>query len=107
MKSCDLVLFGAMGDLARRKLVPSLYQLDKAGLIAPETTIVGVSRRDLTDEAFVAQARQSLETFMNEPIDDAVWERFARRLRHAVIDLGQRDQYARLREKVDQARRET
>ena len=33
MKSCDFVMFGAVGDLARRKLLPSLYQLDKAGLI--------------------------------------------------------------------------
>jgi glucose-6-phosphate 1-dehydrogenase len=107
MISCDLVLFGAMGDLSRRKLVPSLYQLDKAGLIAPETAIVGVSRRDLTDEAYVAEARKSLETFTKETVDAAVWERFSRRLRHASIDLGQADQYARLREKVDQARRDT
>jgi glucose-6-phosphate 1-dehydrogenase len=107
MKSCDLVLFGAMGDLARRKLVPSLYQLDKAGLIAPETAVVGVSRRDLDDAAYVAQARECLETFMKEPVDGAVWERFARRLRHVKIDLGQADQYARLREKIDQAQRET
>ena len=107
MNPCDLVLFGAMGDLARRKLLPALYQLDKAGLIAGPTTIVGVSRRDLTDESYVAQVRQSLETFMKEPVDGAVWERFFRRLRHAVIDLGQAGQYAQLREKVDQAQRET
>ena len=107
MKSCDLVLFGAMGDLARRKLVPSLYQLDKAQLIAPETAIVGVSRDESTDEGYVTLARQSLETFMREPVDDAVWERFARRLRYAKVDLTQPEQYGRLREKVDQAQRET
>ena len=107
MKSCDLVLFGAMGDLARRKLVPALYQLEKAELIAPETVIVGVSRDESTDEAYVGRARQSLETFMKEPVDDAVWERFARRLRYAKVDLTQPDQYARLWEKVDQAQRET
>ncbi len=107
MNPCDLVLFGALGDLARRKLVPSLYQLEKAEFIAPETTIVGVSREDLADEAYVAEARQSLETFMKEPVDGAVWERFARRLRYARVDLTQPDQYGRLREKADQARRET
>ena len=50
MKPCDLVMFGALGDLARRKLIPSLYQLEKAELIAPETTIVGVARQESTDE---------------------------------------------------------
>jgi glucose-6-phosphate 1-dehydrogenase len=107
MKPCDLVLFGAMGDLARRKLLPSLYRLDEAGLVAPETTIVGVSRRDLTDETYAAAARQSLETFLDEPIDSRVWERFAQRLRHAQIDLAQPRQYACLRQKVDPAHRET
>ena len=97
MKACDLVLFGALGDLARRKLVPSLYQLEKAEFLAPETTIVGVSREELADEAYVAQARQSLEAFMKEPVDGAAWERFARRLRYAQVDLTQLDQYGRLR----------
>ncbi len=44
MKQCDFVIFGTLGDLSRRKLLPSLYQLEKAELIAPETTIVGVAK---------------------------------------------------------------
>jgi glucose-6-phosphate 1-dehydrogenase len=107
MKSCDLLLFGAQGDLCRRKLIPSLYHLDQAGLIAPETAIIGVARGELTDEGFVAQARENLETFMKEAIDAAVWERFARRLRFAKVDLSQPDQYRRLREKVDPGQHET
>jgi len=107
MKPSDLVLFGALGDLAGRKLVPSLYQLEKAELIAPETTVVGVSREEFTDEAYVTRARQSVETFLKEPVDGAVWERFARRLRYAQVDLTQPDQFGRLREKVSQAERET
>ena len=43
-QACDLVIFGAKGDLARRKLLPSLYQLDKAGQIHPDTRIIGVGR---------------------------------------------------------------
>jgi glucose-6-phosphate 1-dehydrogenase len=41
-QACDLVIFGAKGDLARRKLLPSLYQLEKAGQIHPDTRILGV-----------------------------------------------------------------
>ena len=107
MKPCDLLLFGALGDLSRRKLIPSLYQLEKAGLIAPETAIVGVAREEVADEGFVAQARENLGTFMKEAVDAAVWERFARRLRFAKVDLSQPDQYGRVREKVDQSLRET
>ena len=54
MKPCDLVVFGTQGDLARRKLIPSLYQLEKAELIAPDTTIVGVARRESTDEEYTS-----------------------------------------------------
>ena len=107
MKPCDLLLFGALGDLSRRKLIPSLYQLEKAGFIAPETAIVGVAREEVTDEGFVVQARENLGTFMKEAVDAAVWERFARRLRFAKVDLSQPDQYGRVREKVDQSLRET
>lgn len=107
MQPCDLVLFGTYGDLARRKLIPSLYQLERAGLIAPDSTIIGVARRESNDEGYVALARESLEHFMKEPIDTAVWDRFARRLRYARIDLAQPDQYGHLQAQLDQARRET
>lgn len=107
MKPCDVVLFGAQGDLSRRKLIPSLYQLDKAGLLAPETAIVGVARGELTDEVFVAQARENLQTFVKEPVDAAVWERLARRLRFVRVDLSQSEQYRRLRERLGPARRDT
>jgi glucose-6-phosphate 1-dehydrogenase len=107
MKPCDLVLFGAQGDLSRRKLIPSLYQLDKAGLVAPETAIIGVARGELTDEGFVEQARENLTTFMKEAVDAAVWERFARRLRYARLDLSQPGQYSYLREKVEPGQRDT
>ena len=107
MQPCDLVLFGSHGDLARRKLIPSLYQLEKAELIAPESTVIGVARQESTDEGYVDLARESLEQFMKEPIDNAVWERFARRLRYARIDLTQPDQYGRLQAKLDQTQQET
>ena len=44
---CDFVLFGTLGDLSRRKLLPSLYQLEKANLMHPDTTIVGVARQEM------------------------------------------------------------
>jgi glucose-6-phosphate 1-dehydrogenase len=107
MEACDFILFGTKGDLARRKLMPSLYHLEKAGLIAEQTTIVGVARAELTDEKYVALVRESLEEFMKEPVDPVVWGRLARRLCYVQVDLTQPAQYKRLRDKVDQARRAT
>ncbi|STV40744.1 glucose-6-phosphate 1-dehydrogenase [Klebsiella pneumoniae subsp. ozaenae] len=55
-QACDLVIFGAKGDLARRKLLPSLYQLEKAGQIHADTRIIGVGRADW-DKAGLYQSR--------------------------------------------------
>ncbi|RWX48605.1 Glucose-6-phosphate dehydrogenase, NAD binding domain [Candidatus Electrothrix communis] len=51
-RSCDFIIFGVMGDLAQRKLLPSLYQLEKSGLLNYDTRIVGVARHELDQEAF-------------------------------------------------------
>ncbi|MHB8149480.1 MAG: glucose-6-phosphate dehydrogenase [Desulfobulbia bacterium] len=105
MQPCDFVLFGAHGDLATRKLVPSLYQLDKAGLLEPDLRIVGVARREMTADEYVTLARESLATFMKEEVDNAVWERFAGRLRYVQLDLASHDQYRKLCEIIDPAKR--
>ena len=55
-QACDLVIFGAKGDLARRKLLPSLYQLEKAGQIHPDTRILGVGRADWDKDAYTSSA---------------------------------------------------
>ena len=58
-QACDLVIFGAKGDLARRKLLPSLYQLEKAGQIHPDTRILGVGRADWDKEERASRFLQS------------------------------------------------
>jgi len=101
MQPCDFVVFGAHGDLASRKLVPSLYQLDKAGLLEPGLRIVGVARREMSTDEYIAMARESLATFMKEEVDGDIWARFAGRLRYVQIDLASHDQYNKLCEIID------
>jgi glucose-6-phosphate 1-dehydrogenase len=107
MQPCDFVLFGAQGDLANRKLIPSLYQLDKAGLLEPEMLIVGVTRREVGAEGYVGLVRNSLASFMKEEVDSQVWERFSGRLRYLQLDFANYDQYSLLCEFIDPARRVT
>src|SRR3954464_6154940 len=74
-----IVLFGATGDLARRKLLPGLVHLAAVGLL-PEFRIVGTSLDDLDDEAFRAFARQALDEFARQTVSDDQWATFASRL---------------------------
>ena len=74
-----IVLFGATGDLARRKLIPGLLHLAQAGLL-PESRILGVALDDLDDETFRRHARDALDEFAHHPVPDQEWEEFAKRL---------------------------
>jgi len=74
-----IVMFGATGDLARRKLLPGLLHLSQAGLV-PECRIVGTSLDDFTDEQFRTFARRACEEFASRPISDEDWAAFDHKL---------------------------
>jgi glucose-6-phosphate 1-dehydrogenase len=74
-----MVLFGATGDLARRKLIPGLFHLAQAGLL-PEYRILGTSLDDLDEAGFRAFARAALDEFAHHGAPDDDWDDFAARL---------------------------
>ncbi len=83
----DLVIFGASGDLAVRKLIPALYFRDLAGQIPPECRVIGASRRPLGDDGFRETARQSLHEHVKQPDrKKADIDRFLARLSYISID---------------------
>jgi glucose-6-phosphate 1-dehydrogenase len=104
-KPCDLVIYGALGDLTRRKLLISLYRLENAGLLEPDTRIIGVDRHPGESAFYIDVAHKSLQQFLNEKLDEEVWKRFSSRLNYLQIDLTQMGQYQRLHEVIDQQRR--
>ena len=104
-QACDFTIFGVLGDLSRRKLIPSLYQLDRAELLHPDTRIIGVARHDISQEDFVNQMRQALETFVNQPLDQDVVDRLLARLRYVLINLDVPEEYNRLKDVLDQDKR--
>ena len=77
-----IVIFGANGDLARRKLLPALFHLDSEGLMPKDFRIIGNSRSELTDREFVNFAHDAISVFgRSENLDaDERWPAFARRL---------------------------
>lgn len=98
---CDLVIFGAKGDLTRRKLLPSLYRLDQYGYLPDKTKILGVGRADWGKEDYQAIAREALTEFMKEPIDEAVWAKFSERLDFFKLDVTDKEGFKGLTEVLD------
>ena len=82
-----VVLFGATGDLARRKLLPGLYHLATAGFI-PSCRIIGVSLDEMDVDAFRKSARSALTEFFNRKVTDSDWEAFARNLDYVPLSAG-------------------
>ena len=92
-----IVIFGATCDLTRRKLVPALYSLATQQLLAPETAIVGAARSYLSDDEFRERMRTAVEQHARVPIDEDIWDGFARRLSYVSVPFDDTDAYARLR----------
>lgn len=101
---CDFVLFGTLGDLARRKLLPSLYQLEKAELIHPETTIVGVARQPISVDDYKAQVKDNIEKFSGEALCEETWARMIERLDYVQVDMKDCESYKAFKEHVDPTR---
>lgn len=92
----EIVLFGVLGDLSRRKLLPALIQLENEGLIHPDSRIVGVARQDVDVDGFVALVKESLDTFVKEDIAASVVETFLSRLTYQQLDFKDTDSYKSL-----------
>lgn len=88
-----IVLFGATGDLARRKLLPGLYHLARAGLMPRRYRIVGTApaAEALTDEEFRAHAQQAVTEFGRSRPEGPSWEAFAAALSFGAADTGAAD----------------
>ncbi len=100
---CCFVLFGATGDLCARKLLPALYQLLKQGLTPQEFYVLGVARREKTDEQWRAEMREAVaEHSRDGQLDEEVWGQFAERLGYHTGNFDDDAAYARLAARLEQ-----
>lgn len=97
----DFVLFGTLGDLARRKLLPSLYQLDKANLLHEGTKVIGVARQTLTNTKYMKTVKENFVEFLGEDICEETWKRFSKRLDFVTVNMKEANDYKKLCEHVD------
>jgi glucose-6-phosphate 1-dehydrogenase len=100
-----LVLFGATGDLAHRKVLPALYQLWRTNLLPHEFVVLAIGRRDYDDDTLRTEYRASLEKYSRVlPLDEAAWRSFASRVRYQRCDFadsGAFDRLATILEEID------
>lgn len=93
---CTLVVFGATGDLTRRKLMPALANLAAGGHLPEAFAVVGCARRDWNRGAFAARMREGVNAHSRTPVTDAAWGWFEPRLEFASGDFRDPATYARL-----------
>jgi glucose-6-phosphate 1-dehydrogenase len=98
---CVLVIFGASGDLTKRKLMPALYRLAYDRRLPAGFAVVGVSRTPLPDDQFRGRMREAIQQFSEDTqFDPEVWQAFANGLFYVPGDLADPQFYLRLRQKL-------
>ncbi|NIP86571.1 MAG: glucose-6-phosphate dehydrogenase, partial [Planctomycetales bacterium] len=90
------VIFGASGDLTRRKLIPALFRLYAQGRLPQPTRIVGFSRTRFSDDAWRDQLAHSTANFLGQQFDRQQWEAFATQLHYLPGDIDQPADFERL-----------
>ena len=78
---CVLVIFGVTGDLARKKLMPAIYDLANRGLLPPGFSLVGFARRDWADEDFAQVTHDAVKEHARTPFRDTVWDQLSEGVR--------------------------
>ncbi len=99
---CAIVIFGATGDLTSRKILPAIYNLRRAGLLPSETSVVGFSRRPLSDEDFRKMTRESLDTHSRVKVEEGLWHDFAESIFYEPGQFSDRSAYRDLAERLEQ-----
>ncbi|GAB3466163.1 glucose-6-phosphate dehydrogenase [Streptomonospora sediminis] len=82
-----LVLFGVTGDLARKKLLPAIYDLANRGMLPPGFGLVGFARREWADQDFAAEAHQAVREYARTPFREDVWRQLSEGMRFVPGEL--------------------
>ena len=100
---CGLIIFGASGDLAKRKIIPSLYRLQKNRLLSENFFVLGVSRTEMSTDIFREKMRSAVKEAFPEDFDDPIWNELVNKIYYSAIDYGAQESYVKsLKEKFPQ-----
>ncbi|MBX5478491.1 glucose-6-phosphate dehydrogenase [Pyrinomonas methylaliphatogenes] len=93
---CAIIIFGASGDLTRRKLIPALYRLAQRRLLSPNFAVLGIARTEMSDEEFRQRMRDAVIENEEQTFDERTWQSFASGLRYEAADLSDAGAYTRM-----------
>ncbi|MEI6255639.1 MAG: glucose-6-phosphate dehydrogenase [Planctomycetota bacterium] len=97
-----IVIFGASGDLTSRKLIPAIYNLKRSGALPPDTQIIGFARTPHSDDQWRNMLRESTAKHAGgDPLDDASWQEFAKKIHYQPGDIGQPDDFQALADRLN------
>ncbi|WP_018135214.1 glucose-6-phosphate dehydrogenase [Acaricomes phytoseiuli] len=97
-----LVIFGVTGDLARKKLMPAVYDLANRGLLPPSFALVGFGRRDWNDEEFAEEVRTAVKAHSRTPYNEAVWKQLAEGIRFVKGEFDDHEAFEQLKQTLEQ-----
>jgi glucose-6-phosphate 1-dehydrogenase len=104
---CCVVIFGASGDLTRRKLLPALYRLAQQRLVPSEFAILGTARQAHSDDEFRETMKAAVAEFGHEEaLDETAWQSFAQRIFYVAGDFSEAGLYQELKNKLEQIEKE-
>jgi glucose-6-phosphate 1-dehydrogenase len=103
---CIMVIFGASGDLTKRKLIPALYNLAKDNLLSKEFAVVGFARNELSSEQFRDMIGKEIGDYATTKVDPDLWHWFARRIYYMAGDFDDPAAYDKLRDLLAQIDKE-
>ncbi|MFI7588996.1 glucose-6-phosphate dehydrogenase [Spongisporangium articulatum] len=98
--SCGMVMFGVTGDLARKKLMPAIYDLANRGLLPPGFSLVGFARRDWADQDFGEVVHEAVKQHARTPFREPVWRQLAEGFRFVPGSFDDDDAFDRLADTV-------
>ena len=97
---CIFVIFGASGDLTKRKLVPALFNLRCRGLLPDRFAVIGVAITPGDDASFRAQLATDIKQFATQAVDPAAWDEFVSACYYTAGDFNQAEVFASLKQKI-------
>ncbi|WP_438347787.1 glucose-6-phosphate dehydrogenase [Paenibacillus sp. FA6] len=107
MEATTFVLFGATGDLAKRKIYPAMYNLFVDQKLPQSFSVIGLGRRELSDKAFQANVEQSLHMFSRQEAKDPVLlKKFLSAFRYSVLNVSHKEDYQKLLQMIEQQEEE-
>ena len=105
VEPCTLVIFGGSGDLARRRLIPALYNLLLDGLMPSNYVVLGLGRKQMSDEEFRATVREGVVKHSRQALIEDRWDAFSRHLFYLAGENDDQQTYVRLKARAEELER--